>query len=205
MASSLYDVSLQSPFNMIVSGPSGSGKSVFVANLLRSNIISCKPKTILWCYGVWQKEYENMPYSFHKGLPESEHIEQGDAIMIIDDLMDETSELVSKIFTKYGHHRNISCIFITQNLFPKNKHCRNLSLNAHYLVLMKNVRDRSQISCLARQVYPGKSRLLLEVFERATKQPYSYLMIDFTNKCDEGMRLKNDLFSKDGVTVYFTS
>lgn len=125
--------------------------------------------------------------------------------MVIDDLMDETSELVSKIFTKFGHHKNITCIFITHNLFPKNKHCRNLSLNAHYIVVMKNVRDKSQIACLARQVYPGKSRVLIDVFERATKNPFSYLLIDFSNRCPETMRLKSDLFSDEGMTVYIPS
>ena len=46
----------------------------------------------------------------------------------------------------------MSVIFLTQNLFHKNKHMRTISLNAHYLVLFKNPRDVEQFTTLARQM-----------------------------------------------------
>jgi hypothetical protein len=63
---------------------------------------------------------------------------------------------VCDLFTKGSHHRNISVILITQNIFHQAKHCQDISLNAKYLVILKNVRDRSQFSHLA-QVYPKQS------------------------------------------------
>jgi len=39
--------------------------------------------------------------------------------VIIDDLMQETNETVANMFTKGSHHRNISVVFLAQNLFPK--------------------------------------------------------------------------------------
>ena len=39
---------------------------------------------------------------------------------------------------------------LVQNLFPKNKETRTISLNAHYMVVFKNPRDKSQISHLTR-------------------------------------------------------
>lgn len=56
MSELVYDASFQTPFNMIVSGPSGSGKSVFVQKLLDSPILGTKPREVVWCYGVWQRE-----------------------------------------------------------------------------------------------------------------------------------------------------
>ena len=67
--------------------------------------------------------------------------------LIIDDLMSETNQLVSDIFRKISHHRNIGVIYMTQNVFNKNKFTRTISLNAHYFVLFKNPRDANQFAC----------------------------------------------------------
>jgi len=62
-----------------------------------------------------------------------------------------SSGLVCDLFTKGTHHRNISIIPISQNIFHQSKHCSDISLNAKYLVLLKNVRDRSQFSPVKRR------------------------------------------------------
>ena len=76
-------------------------------------------------------------------------------LIIIDDLMTETDKSVSNLFTKGSHHRNLSVLHLVQNVFDKNKHTRTIILNAHYLVIFKNPRDASQITHLAKQMYPG--------------------------------------------------
>ena len=52
--------------------------------------------------------------------------------------MQKTDETVANLFTKGSHHRNVSVVFLAQNLFPKNKFARTMRLNAHYIVLFKN-------------------------------------------------------------------
>ena len=42
-------------------------------------------------------------------------------IVVIDDLMAETDERVTNLFTIKSHHCNTSVIYLVQNLFPKNK------------------------------------------------------------------------------------
>jgi hypothetical protein len=64
---------------------------------------------------------------------------------------------VCDLFTKGSHHRNISVIHITQNIFHLSKHCRDISVNDKYVVLLRNVKDRSQFSRLEQQVYPKHS------------------------------------------------
>ena len=44
--------------------------------------------------------------------------------------------------TRGSHHRNLSVIYIVQNLFHQGKGSRSISLNSHYLVLFKNPRDK---------------------------------------------------------------
>ena len=59
-------------------------------------------------------------------------------LVVIDDLMTETDKSVSNLFTKGSHHHNLSVLHLVQNVFDKNKHTRTISLNAHYLVILKN-------------------------------------------------------------------
>jgi len=59
-------------------------------------------------------------------------------LLIVDDLMQETDQSVANLFTKGSHHRDVSIMFLAQNLFPQNKFARNMSLNAHYMVLFRN-------------------------------------------------------------------
>ena len=51
--------------------------------------------------------------------------------------MSETNQLVANMFTKISHHQNVSVVYLTQNVFDKNKYARTISLNAHNLVLFK--------------------------------------------------------------------
>jgi hypothetical protein len=75
-------------------------------------------------------------------------------------------------------------IFFTQNLFHRNNHVRTTNLNTHYIVLFKNPRDAGQVSTLARQMYPGKSKFVIEAYEDATKEPNGYLLIDLIPETD---------------------
>jgi hypothetical protein len=52
-------------------------------------------------------------------------------LLIIDDLMNEVDQNVCNLFTKLSHYRNVSVVFITQNLFHKNKFVRTMNLNTH--------------------------------------------------------------------------
>jgi hypothetical protein len=92
--------------------------------------------------------------------------------MILDDLLDVAySKEECNLFTKGSHHRNISVILITQNLFHQANYCRAISLNAKYMVLLKNVMDNQQFMCLARQVLPGGPNQLYKTYLKATKDP----------------------------------
>ena len=202
------DPSLPCAFTMLVVGSSGSGKSVFTRSLIRSGVLSNHPGRVIWCYGANGSLVDESPltrgWSYHPGLPTQEMLDAGNAVLVLDDLMDtaKNSSLISDIFTKYSHHNNITCIVLMQNLFPKGSEMRNISLNANYIVLMKNSRDRAQIHHLARQVYPGKSQFLVKAYEDATKDPFSYLFLDFKNTTPDSMRVRSGLLPGDNMFVY---
>ena len=118
------------------------------------------PNRILWCYGEYQTLYGTVDgVDFHQGLPDMDTLDPREKhLIILDDLIDETYQRVASLFTKKSHHRNISVMYIVQNLFHRGKHHRTRSLNAHYMVVFKNPRDVSQIMALAHQMYPQRTK-----------------------------------------------
>jgi len=116
--------------------------------------------------------------------------------------MSDINQVVADIFTKISHHRNISILHLTQNLFDKNKYARTISLNAHYLVLFKNPPDASQFSILARQMYLSSWKFAEEAYRNATESPFGYLFVDLKPDRDERCRLRTNIFSRgDAVCI----
>lgn len=196
-----------SPFSMIVSGPSGCGKSFFVRSFLRNHRSLIYPKfskipTVIWAYGQWQNLYKNpiehVNVEYMDGLPSDDDIQNiKPDFIVIDDLMNEVADdkKLGNLFTKGSHHLNLNVIFITQNLFHQGKQMRNIHLSSHYLVIMKNQRDASQLDHLGRQLKISKA--LNEAYADATKKPFGYLIIDFKQTTPKEYMLKTRIFPEE--------
>ena len=198
---------MQHPFTCIIAGCTQSDKTVWVKSLLENaqTTISPTPQRIIRCYGHWQPSYLDMMrimpgIEFNEGIPDD--IDNADYLdvsqrnlMVLDDIMAQSGKdkRISDLFTKGGHHRNLSIIYIIQNIFHQGKEMRNISLNAHYIVLLKSPRDKQQISMLARQVNPGKVQEFMRSYEDATRRPHGYLMLDLKPTTDYQQRLKTNV------------
>ena len=68
-------------------------------------------------------------------------------LIVFDDQMIDASKDkgIVNLFTRGFHHRNLSVIYIVQNIFNQGKGSRSISLNSHYLVFFKNPRDKLQL------------------------------------------------------------
>ena len=200
----LTNMTFKHPFSMVVSGPSGSGKSVWTKKLLLSSLIQPSPEPIIWCYG--QPLYDNI----RKRIPRTEfvncipdhlndqlYINVGKRdLLVFDDLMTEAKcdQRIADLFTKGSHHRNISVVYLTQNLFPQGKVCRDNILNTQYMVLFNNPIERQQVATLARRIYPSTSATFMKRFERATSYSYGHLVIDLKSDTPEKDRLHIEIF-----------
>ena len=71
----MYDITWKHPFTCSISGSTGSGKSEWCFKFIRhiDQMMSPAPDEIIWCYGVWQKGYEDMKQRgviFLEGIPD---------------------------------------------------------------------------------------------------------------------------------------
>ena len=116
--------------NIFISGPSGSGKTEFVKRMIeyKEDLFDIQPQQIVWCYkesayNILQ-EREGSKIKFILGIPDDEDDIVTDVsvphLVIFDDMLgDKDREKIKLWFTRKGHHRNASVVYITQNLFQQ--------------------------------------------------------------------------------------
>jgi hypothetical protein len=149
---------------------------------------------------------------FCKGLPDWDKVfpyqtHMPNGLVIIDDFMTEAGDKVKtrsqtqnssnsivNLFTKGSHHRNLSVLFLCQNLFYRGgqNYMRDVNLNAHYIFAFKNPRDRTQITHLARQVAPTDWRRVHSAYEEATREPHRYLLFDMKQETEDPLRYRTN-------------
>ena len=166
------------------------------------------PGEIIWAYKEYQPLYDELRYELpnfrlHEGEPTQESMNAGDKrprLWVLDD-MGLGGEQGAAVFTRGCHHWNCSCICLVQNLYQDRK--RTSRINAKYVCLMRNPGDQEQVRTLARQLFPGNSHYLLESYADATKDPYSYLLIDNSQQCDPHFRLFSCITPEEGAQVWY--
>ena len=211
-----YDLRLKSPFTAIVSGPTGSGKTQLVSKLIENALEVCAnpPVQIYYCYGAEQDKFSELkanssiPIEFTEGLIDIESKVSSDGQhrwIVVDDLMEEVTNKpeMRTLFTKHSHHKKLSVFFIVQNLHHSG--LREISLNSQYLFVFKSPRDLAQIGYIGREISPTNSKFVTKSYADATKDPFSFLMLDFTQETPEEIRIIGNFLSDDvnkPLTVY---
>ena len=145
-------IPFQSGSPIMIAGPTNSGKTVWVNRLLSHDMFTEIPKSILYCYGVFQKFFEDMKtnpdikasISFTEGLPTKDIIDNMNNgnfhVIILDDMMGIIVKSLDmlQLFTKYCHHCNISAVFIMQDVYHQGPYARSIFLNNHVMILFGN-------------------------------------------------------------------
>ena len=75
-------------------------------------------------------------------------------------------------------HCNVTCIHLTQSLFPSGKFSRSISVNVHYIIAFNNPCDTLGLQTLKQQAFAGQVPYVWERFQDATLQPCAHLMLD---------------------------
>ena len=178
-------LSFRHPTKILISGPTQCGKTYFFKQILAHKLIQPQPSRIIYVNSERPPEPSEFPnIEFIQGI--SKRVETYETIdpnernlIVIDDQMGEAGPhpLIGSLFTKNSHHKNITIIYIVQNLFDYGRHHRTISVNSHYLVLFKNTREQGQVHALASQVFPTNVKYLLGAFPDATRSKSGYLFL----------------------------
>ena len=173
----------------------------------RNEMTSKQINRLIYCYGEWQSEFykvENV--KFIKGMDsvfkENDFFKLGEStLLIFDDLANELSgnPKASKLFTQDIHHKNVSIVFITQNLYKQGKAMREIQLNSQCLVLFKNCRDVNQIKVLSKQM--GLAHLP-EACRKVTSQPYQPLVVDMRPGTADYLRVRSHVLPGEYMRIY---
>lgn len=59
-----------------------------------------------------------------------------------------------------------------------------------------------QVACLARQVFPGQSKAMVEAYQDCMLKQFGYLVVDLSPHAEEDHRLRTNIF-KDEVTIIY--
>ena len=164
----------KTPSSILV-GSVGMRKDSFHAILIgrtRGGIVRSLTMVVVYCYGAWQDNFQDMKKSgvaFHEGVPEADQLRKWfpeGGLLVLDDLMWEggNDRDVLDLFTKHSHHRDITVMYLCQDMFPPGKYAKSISRNAHYIVPFKNPRDQLGMRNLLLQAYPSNWQDVMEAY-----------------------------------------
>ena len=180
----IVDSKIEKPFRMIVGGGSGTGKTYFTQKLVNANHFSTPFDKIVYCYPEYLLESPvefDQIVDYRPGLGDLEFFSSlpRNTLIIYDDLMNEcgNSKDIMKLFSVIARKRQLSIIFLVQNLFDRTQQFRNIRLNATHLVMFKfHAAQDVQIRLLrdlGMQHFISKQSLA-----RVFSSPYAYIMLD---------------------------
>ena len=215
----MFDLTFKHPFTCLAVGPTSAGKTVWLMSVLREKhkLISPLPKHIFLFYSEMQPVYkemssENLITHLIQGIPPYDELKEmvksykghGGCLLIMDDALNDlaTNDLQT-MFIQGSHHLDASIICVSQQLFFQSKQYRTMSINSHYLVLFKSPRENRQIQTLASQVSPKRASFLVDAITRATRQPFSYVVLDFKQNQSDSCRVRSNLFAKEAPPIVF--
>lgn len=208
------DLRFNHPANFMIAGPTKSGKSTLVKNLLIFRHILFKniARSVILVYKRDQEIYDSLrklnlvdhfidinTHSISSIRDKIKYYKKHDnngnfgTIIILDDLLAELSSEFQTLFTVDSHHFSASVVMISQKLHYQNEIYRTIALNCEYSFLMKNPRN-SSIKHLASQIAPYNINFPVESYLRATKHPYSYLLYDASQDAPDVTRLRSHIF-----------
>jgi len=108
------------------------------------------------------------------------------------------NRIFGAVFSRYAHHDGFSVFHVMQNLYVQGKQMLSIGRNISHMILFAMTRDGRLLRNLATEIFPGKTFLLLEAYEMATRERFGYLCVDLRPYCPTPLRLRTGLLPVGG-------
>ena len=180
----IKDTKLEKPFRLIIAGPSGAGKTTFLRELVNNCHFDSPFETIYYHYPDYLDEIPvqfDQIVDYRQGLLNVNEFSSvpKNSLIIYDDLMNECgkSEDTMKLFTVMARKRNVSLIYLVQNIFDNSTHFRNIRLNASGVVMF-NFSASTDITKRVIGQFGLHSSLPRRLIDQIYANPYAYIYVD---------------------------
>ena len=77
-----------------------------------------------------------------------------------------------------------------------------LSIFRLYFTIFKSATFQSQVQYLGRQLFPSAPKFLLDAYQKATEEPYTYLFVNLHPTCHDHLRVQSGILSNENQYVY---
>ena len=204
------------PYRLLINGGSGSGKTNALFNLLHYQ--PDIDKIYLYVKDPYEEKYQylikrrqdvgikhlNDPNAFieysnnindvYNNIDDYNPKKDKKIVIIFDDMIAEKlPNQVTELFIR-GRKMNITVIFITQSYFKVPKDIR-LNATHYFLLKIPNKRELQQIAINHSSDIEFND--FKKLYNEATKERYSFLVIDTTLPCDDTRRFRKNISIKE--------
>lgn len=198
------------PARVIVSAPSCAGKTSLIVRFLMNDVFRPSPDRVVICYQWPQKTYNELTKKFGSRLQfvqgfSSDLVKPDyfnpdvNNFLIIDDVLGGLNADMLRLFTELSHHRNCTCVFLLQSIFPKERHAKTLATNATHRILLNNPSDAYQVMRFAQQLFPRHYKMFMEHYTDIMSTPYGYIVCSLAPNCPKELRLSTNLCGESDV------
>ena len=200
---------------LIIGGTTGSGNSTFCIRFLKNLDTLCTepnfPGEIIWCYSEQSAVPRQLLAALRKKRPDSWGCTRkfwnrpGQTLSFYSWRLVKRGVFTSRVwpFCQRQSPQKPQCNSNYPERFYQAPHCRDISLNAKYLVALKNVRGRHLFAYLAHQVLPEASVSLCETYREATQNAHGYLILDFAQDTDDLLRFRTNVFPSEHPPIIY--
>ena len=183
----IYDFMPDRCFHMLICGPSGSGKTNTLMHMIYNLLYF--DKIYLYAKNLEQSKYQNLmdkfkPISDEAGydvieasndkiIPVNDLDSENQKLVIFDDFVcDKNQDPLVEYFIQ-GKHKNCSMIYLSQSFYKTPKDIR---LNcSHFSIYEFPSANEKNLIC-------RETNVPKELYEKATRDPYSFIYIDKPRK-----------------------
>ena len=224
-----FSVKFHQPSNILVSGPSQTGKSSFIYRLIKNKhlLFTSVPKSVFYVYPsqhplldkmIEEKLVDKVLTSLPENVESLEKLltkhKADGSILVIDDALTQLRPYLPQLFEVLSHRANCTIILVSQNNFVDSATFRRASNGCHYHVLMKHARNSMKVRNLLQQIDNCNVKFGMDAYKDAVKlkKPlggegppiYGYVVLDVYPFTNEITRIRSSIFPEehDPVTVY---